>query len=129
MISQVYGDSLRARFTEVGGNDARHCQSRGFGTLQRLIDNLAVVGYEEQSQRSYFICNYTLGEALFIDLYQTLEADSFQSAWRQIYQAGATGHEYAEAEIYQLFYDETPAALKEDFQRAYSLWHGGDFSN
>ena len=52
VISQVYGDSLQARFTTVGGTYARRCQSWGMGTLQQLIDNLAVVGYEEQSRRS-----------------------------------------------------------------------------
>ena len=126
VISQVYGDSLQARFTTVGGNYARLCQARGMGTLQQLVDNLAIIGYEEQSRRSYFICNYNLGEALFIDLYQTMGADAFQSTWRQIYQAGAMGHEYTEAEIYQLFFTEA-AAVEEEFQQAYSLWHGGDF--
>ena len=128
VISEVYGDSLRTRFTEVGGNDARRCESLSMGTLQRLIDNLAIIGYEEQSQHPYFICNYTLGEALFLDLYQTLGSDSFQSTWRRIYQAGAAGYQYTEAEIYQLFYEEAPAAVAGDFQRVYSLWHGGDFS-
>ena len=143
VISQVYGDSLQTRFAKVGGNAARSCAARGFGTLQQLIDNLAIIGYEEQSQRSYFSCNYNLGEALFIDLYQTLGSNSFQSTWRQIYQAGATGFEYSEAELYQLFwrsagssyaelyqlfYGEAPVAVKGDFQRVYSLWHGGDFS-
>jgi hypothetical protein len=127
VISQVYGDSLRTRFTEIGGANARRCEAQSMGTLQRLIDNLAIIGYAEQSQRSYFICNYNLGEALFIDLYQTLGAASFQSTWRKIYQAGATGYEYTEAEMYQLFYNEAPTAVKEDFQQVYSLWHGGDF--
>ena len=128
-ISEVYGDPLGARFTQVGGNYARSCATQGMGTLQRLIDNLAIVGFAEQSRRTYFICNYNLGEALFLDLYQTLGPDSFQSTWRQIYQASAAGSEYTEADIYQLFYEEAPAAVKGDLQRVYSLWHGGDFAD
>ena len=128
VISQVYGDSLQSRITRVGGTYARQCQSLSMGTIQRLIDNLAIVGYEEQSLRPYFICNYYMGEALFLDLYQTLGADSLQAAWGRIYQAGAAGYEYTEAEIYEEFYEEAPAALTGDFQRVYSLWHGGDFS-
>ena len=127
VISQIYDDPLQPRFSTVGGPYARSCASQGMGTIQRLIDNLAVIGYEEQSQRSYFSCNYHLGEALFIDLYQTLGSDSLQSAWRRIYQAADIGHEHTEAEIHIAFNEETPEDLESSFQRVYSFWHGGDF--
>ncbi len=127
VVSQVYGDSFQSRVTEVGGSDARRCQSLGMGTLRQLVENLAIVGYEEQSLSQVIVADKIGALALFLDLYQAMGADSLQSAWRRIYQAADMGHDHTEAEIYQVFSEEGLGDTSGDFRRIYSLWHGGDF--
>ena len=130
VIEQVYGDSLRSRFNSVGGGEARYCASLGMETIQDLLDNLAIVGYTEQSGRPYFGCNYVLGEALFLELYDTIGATAFRDLWNGTYLAGeSAGKQFTESEIYQMYRDATPTGQEVTFQQIYSLWHGGSFSN
>jgi len=99
------------------------------GTIQKLLDNLAVVGYEEQSGRPYFTCNYVLGEALFLELYDNMGPAAFRDLWKDIYLAGeSSGRQFSEEEIYQLYVDATPAGGVSTFKQIYSTWHGGSFS-
>ena len=128
VVEQVYGDSLRGRFTDVGGRNARTCNSLGMGTIQKLLDNLAIIGYQEQSGRPYFTCNYVLGEALFLELYENTGPAAFRDLWKEIYLTSeSSGREYSEEDIYQLYFDATSAGGVSTFKQIYSTWHGGSF--
>ena len=128
VIAQVYGDSLRSRFTDVGGRNAAYCNSLGMDTIQDLQDNLAIIGFDEFFGRPYYGCNYVLGEALFLELYDIIGPGAFQDVWKSIYLAvESLGQEYSDAEIYQLYSDVTPGGVVGDFNRTYSTWHGGSF--
>ena len=128
VIEQVYGDSLRSRFTDVGGRNARYCSSLGMDTIQDLQDNLAIIGFDEFFSRPYYGCNYVLGEALFLEVYDLIGPGGFQGVWQSIYLAvESLGQEFSDAEIYQLYSDVTPGGVVTEFQRTYSIWHGGSF--
>ena len=128
VIEQVYGESLRSRFNEVGGREARYCESLGMGTVQRLLDNLAAIGYAEQSGLPYFVCNYILGEALFLELYDTIDTTAFRELWKEIYLTGESeGRRFTEEEIYQMYLNATPVGQDSTFKQLYSTWHGGSF--
>ena len=100
------------------------------GTIQKLLDNLAVIGYTEQIGLPYFVCNYVLGEALFLELYDTIGTTAFRDLWNATYLAGESEEkQFTEEEIYQMYLDATPAGQEGTFQQIYSTWHGGSFSN
>ena len=128
VIEQVYGDSLRSRFNDVGGRNTGYCNSVRMGTIQKLLDNLAAIGYEEQSGRPYFTCYYVLGESLFLELYDNMSPAAFRDVWKEIYLAGeSSGQQFSEEEIYQLYFDATPTDEVSTFKQIYSTWHGGSF--
>jgi hypothetical protein len=128
VVQQVYGDSLRGRRTEVEA-DSRSCGNLGMSNIQKLVDNLAIIGYSAQAARQYFVCNYTHGELLFLNLSETLGVDAFQEAWRELHALTGGGQStWTEDEIHAAFLRHVPADEVEEFEEVYAQVHGGNFS-
>ena len=103
------------------------CKGRGVENVQRLITLLAEVGYTAHADSSQFLCNYSIGEYLLINLFDTLGPEGASEAWKEMYELAASeGRVLTEAEIYQAFSRNTPKDAFDEFNQVYDLWHGGN---
>ena len=128
VVQHVYGDSVRARRTDVEA-DNKSCGGLGMSNIQKLVDNLAIIGYSEQVTRSYFVCNYTNGELLFLNLSETMGLDAFREAWRELHDLIETGQgTWTEDEVHAAFLRHVPAGSVDAFEEVYAQVHGGVFS-
>jgi hypothetical protein len=128
VVQQIYGDSMTSRRTDVEA-DNRSCAGLGMSNIQKLVDNLAIVGYSEQASRPYFVCNYTNGELLFLNLSETMGLDAFQETWRELHDlTGAGQSTWTEDQVHAAFLRHVPSGQADAFEVLYSRVHGGDFS-
>ena len=125
---QLYGEPLQDRATYALPTAVVSCDALTMTTIQKLIDQLAIDGFAKHQQAAYFTCNYNLGENLFLKLYQTLGADPFSAALKELNQLAKQGEDpITENEIYQAFLRHTTEATVGKFQELYADLHGGDF--
>ena len=128
VVQQVYGDSPRGRRTEVEAGN-RFCRNQGMSNIQKLVDNLETIGYSEQVTRSYFVCNYTNGELLFLNLSETMGLDAFQETWRELHDLTGPGQgTWTEDGVHAAFLRHVPTGQVNVFEELYARVHGGDFS-
>ena len=122
--------SLSDRTWDVSYRDTSWCVGVGINYIQQLNDQLAQQGYAAHASTQQFICNYSLGEYLLLNLYQVMGPEAFGDAWNQLYLlAKGEDRELTEDEIYQAFFRNTPAGQVDELNSLYDRWHGGDFGN
>ena len=122
----LFGDSLADRSFFTLNRALSLCKSEGLGSIQEMIDQLAVDGLAKHQDAAYFSCNYDQGENLFLDLYNSLGADSFRSSWKDLYElAQREGRPVNETEIYQAFLKHSAVDKVAGFKDLYGRLHGG----
>ena len=124
---RLFDDPLSTSKRTLEQRNIRNCAVRGINDLQRLIDKLAESGYSEHSASPFFICNYHYGEALFLNLFETLGEEAFRHAWTEIYRlTQSEARPISEIEIYQAFRNNIPPDKLADLNSVYQRWHGGE---
>ena len=132
LMAQTGIQSLEDRKKDLGlyGNsDVNYCvQSLGVPNIQKLIDFMERDGYYKHRDSQYYICNYILGEYLFLNLYEVMGQVQFTAALNETYNAAKSADRLiTEEEIYQAFLRHSPKEKISDFQEIYDRWHGGRF--
>lgn len=130
LMAQTGVQSLEDRRKDLGlytNSDVAYCdRNLGIRNIQKLIDLIERDGYYEHQDSPYYICNYILGEYLFLNLYETMGRDQFAAALNDTYNVSkSTDRLITEEEIYQAFLRHTPEDKLSDFQEIYDRWHGG----
>ena len=83
-----------------------------------------VSGGPQRSDSSVSGCHYALGEAFLLRMYQALGHDVVAASLRQLYNLRRE-QVVGERDIYQAFYDNTPAEKRNEFVNLYTQLHGG----
>ena len=133
LMAQTGVQSIPDRKRDFGGfsnSEVAYCdRSLGVPNIQKLLDFIERDGYYEHRDSQLYVCNYILGEHLFLILYEAMGQEHFTAAMNQIYNSAKTADRLiTEEEIYQAFLRHTPKEKISDFQDIYDRWHGGRFS-
>ena len=133
-MAQTGVQSLEDRKKDLGlysNSDVVYCERNlGVPNIQKLIGYIERDGYYEHRDSQSYICNYILGEYLFLNLYETMGQERFTAALNETYNASISSDRLiTEEEIYQAFLRHTPKDKTSDFQQIYHRWHGGRFSS
>lgn len=132
LMAQTGVQSLGDRKKDLGSysnSDVAYCERNlGVPNIQKLIGYIERDGYYEHRDSQSYICNYILGEYLFLNLYETMGQERFKAALNETYNASISSDRLiTEEEIYQAFLRHTPKDKTSDFQEIYDRWHGGQF--
>ena len=104
------------------GESVARCAEWGASNVQEWID--VVSGGPQRPDSSVSGCHYALGEAFLLGMYQALGHDVVAASLRQLYNLRRE-QVLGERDIYQAFYDNTPAEKRNEFVNLYTQLHGG----
>lgn len=132
LMAQTGVQSISDRKRDLGeftNSDVAYCdRNLGIPNIRKILDFIERDGYYEHRDSQSYICNYILGEYLFLNLYQAMGQERFTAALNETYNASISSDRLiSEEEIYQSFLRHTPKEKTNDFQEIYDRWHGGQF--
>lgn len=132
LMAETGVQSIKDRRQDLGGfanSDVAYCdRSLGVPNIKKILEFIERDGYYAHHDSETYICNYILGEYLFLNLYEVMGQVSFTAALNEIYNASESEDRLiTEDEIYQAFLRHTPKEKISDFQDIYDQWHGGQF--
>ena len=131
VFDALHGDSLAARRkdVELSTSGVQYCNRLGVNTIRRLLEIQEQEGMEKHRATPIFICNYSLGEQLLLNLHEAIGVDSLRAAFKEMYLlAQSVDRPLTEQEIFDTFRRYTPSDKAAEFEEVYGRFHGSEFS-
>ncbi len=99
------------------------CAESGASNIQEWLDIVSIGDYQG-SDSPVAECQFHLGEAFILGMYESLGHDVVSASLRQLYNLKGE-RAVGEEDVYRVFHENTPSDMRAEFRELYLQLHGG----